>query len=525
MLNIFILLSAIPYPSNPNWESVSGYVSTGGGHADFNGDGITDFAVGEGNDMSQDPNHIYYGNGNTFSTSPSWTSSDSRYSGHLSIGDVNGDGHPDMAVSDYIRSGWGKTVSVLYMNTGTGLGTTPSWTADSAHSFACSFGDVNGDGRPELAFACGEAYNGFDEKAMIYLNNGTGYSSPPWWQSYEAYTAYDVTFGDVNRDGWLDMVLAGNYMPVCLFLNKGGYYATTPDWESSGDYETIQCALGDINGDGYLDLAIAENGQLLGRSRVWVFMNGSGSFENTPSWNSQDSRSYYSTVAFGDPDSDGDLDLAAGGWWEPAVIFENVGGVLQKPPAWSWYRSGLVNEKLTFGGVDNGGLVTLTDTFTMNGRGNVVQLPRMPFQGLVSLSINGTDVPVSKLYAAPEEGFVCFDTSYTTPGTNTIIVTYTYSTSQDLTITNWEDGMGNYLFLNNNSATTELPPAKDGIKVFPNPFVSEAMVSGIKGEAELYDASGRLLGWVKDGWFGSELLPGVYFIESGSQRVKAVKGR
>ncbi|MEO0191571.1 MAG: T9SS type A sorting domain-containing protein [candidate division WOR-3 bacterium] len=522
---VFILLSSIPYPSNPSWESASGYYSTGGGHADLNGDGITDLAVGEGNDMQAAPNHVYYGNGTSFSVNPSWSSTDSRYSGHIAIGDVNGDGHPDLAVSDYIKPGWGKTVSVLYMNTGSGLGTTPVWTTDSMHSFACAFGDVNGDGRPELAFACGEAYNGFAEKAVIYLNNGTGYSSPPWWQSADGLYAYDVTFGDVNRDGWLDMVLAGNYMPVCLFLNKRGYYATTPDWESADDYEAIQCSLGDINRDGYLDLAIAENGQLGGRSRVWVFMNQGGIFENSPSWNSQDSRNYYSTVAFGDPDADGDLDLAAGGWWEPAVIFENIGGTLQKPPGWSWYRSGLVNEKITFGGVDNGGLVTLTDTFTISGRINVVQLPRMPFHELVSLNINGANVPASDLYAAPEEGFVCFDTSYTSTGVNTIILTYTYSVSQDMTITNWENTMGNYLFLNAGPAVTEMPDARPGIRIFPNPFISEATLYRIGGEAELYDASGRLIGKVNEGRFGADLQPGVYFIGSGPQRVKAVKLR
>jgi len=523
MLIAISFVSAIPYPNSPSWESVSGYYSTGGGHADFNGDGITDLAVAEGNDMQAAPNHIYYGNGTTFSVNPSWSSSDARYSGHLAIGDVNGDGHPDLAVSNYMKSGWGKTVSALYMNTGAGLGPTPSWTTDSAHSFACAFGDVNGDGRPELALACGEAYNGFYEKAIIYRNTGAGYSLPPWWQSNDSWTAYDVTFGDVNRDGWLDMVLVGNYMPVCLFLNKRGYYATTPDWESADEYEVIQCALGDINRDGWLDLAIAENGQLLGRSRVWVFMNQGGTFEDSPSWNSQDSRRYYSTVAFGDPDADGDLDLAAGGWWEPAVIFENIGGVLQRPPAWSWYRNGLVCEKITFGGVDNGGLVTLTDTFTLSGRGNVIQLSRMPFHELVSLRINGADVPLSKLYASPEEGFVCFDTSYTTPGANTVIVTYTYSVSQDLTITNWEDGMGNYLFLNNNPSAAELPSPQDGIRVFPNPFLSEAILSGIQGEAELYDASGRLICRVREGRFGAELLPGVYFIRTERQRVKVVK--
>jgi len=525
MLIALPFLAVIPYPSNPSWESAPGYYSTGGGLADLNRDGITDFAVAEGNDMQAAPNHIYYGNGTGFSVNPSWSSSDARYSGHLALGDVNGDGYPDMAVADYISSGWGKTVSALYMNTGTGLAATPSWTSDSMHSFACGLGDVNGDGRPELAFACGEAYNGFYEKAVIYRNTGTGYSSPPWWQSKDSLTAYDVAFGDVNRDGWLDMVLVGNYMPVCLFLNKRGYYATSPDWESAEDYETIQCALGDVNGDGWLDLAIAENGQLLGRSRVWVFMNQGGTFENTPSWSSQDARYYYSTVAFGDPDADGDLDLAAGGWWEPAVIFENIGGVLQRPPAWSWYRNGLVNEKITFGGVDTGGLLTITDTLSLSGRRNTVQLTRMPFHALISLKINGTDVPVSRLYASPEEGFVCFDTSYTVPGTNTIIITYTYSVSQDLTITNWEDGMGNYLFLNNGSGAAELPSPQEGVRVFPNPFLSEAIVSGIRGEAELYDAAGRLLGRVRDGRFGSELSPGVYFIRTGNQRVKAVKSR
>ncbi|MGB0639131.1 MAG: hypothetical protein ACPGTU_07365, partial [Myxococcota bacterium] len=45
-------------------------------------------------------------------------------------------------------------------------------------------------------------------------------------------------------------------------------------------------------------------------------------------------QAYASAVRLSDWDGDGDLDLAAGGWWSPVVVFENRAGTLSSSPVW-----------------------------------------------------------------------------------------------------------------------------------------------------------------------------------------------
>ena len=107
LLAVFIILtfsklySQIPYNQTPNWISTDvTSVSTGGMFADINQDGWLDYVVANGNDMARQKVVVYYNNGNgTFATTPNWQSTDIDYHGHLDVGDVNGDGYPDVAVS------------------------------------------------------------------------------------------------------------------------------------------------------------------------------------------------------------------------------------------------------------------------------------------------------------------------------------------------------------------------------------------------------------------------------------------
>ena len=111
-LFLFIILagyiySQVPFPQNPDWISSDvSSVSTGGAFADINQDGWLDFVVANGNDISIQKLVVYYNNGDgTFPTTPDWQSADIDYHGHLDVGDVNGDGWPDVAVSVYIGIG------------------------------------------------------------------------------------------------------------------------------------------------------------------------------------------------------------------------------------------------------------------------------------------------------------------------------------------------------------------------------------------------------------------------------------
>lgn len=514
---IVFLLTMIPYPGQPDWESIDTDFSTGGALVDIDLDGDIDFITGNGNDMAQNPNRVYYNLNDTLPHIANWSSGDIGYNAHISLGDINYDGYPDLAVANY-GDPYAPQYDKLYYNQSGTFQTISGWRpSDLDNSFACAFGDMDGDGDLDLAIACGESYGDSAQRAKVYLNNNGVMDTIPTWQSNVVSYFYDVSWVDIDSDGDLDLGLARDYGPNLIYLNTGGMLGSTPYWQSANSLGTLKIAFGDVDNDGDLDMVCANNAQLGGVSNCELYLNNGVTLATTPAWTSAN-LNYYSCVALGDVDQDGDLDLAAGGWWESIKVFENIGGTFPQVPTWQWSPTNpynLVCENISFGDVDN------TEINTINGEPHIVTPTQRVFylnnrwiKRIIRVRRLSGDLNQDEYCFSYIDGWISIKNLITQ--IETVWVDYTYSRNLDLIVTNWDQNHGNYLFLN-----TLTPGVADVVKVnnlsyfnFPNPNNGDFVINTNLSEIDLmiYDTSGRLIK-KQTGRMVKIPKPGIYFLQ------------
>jgi hypothetical protein len=296
-------------------------VCAGTAPSDFNGDGISDAAIGAAAPgfVGQGHVHVIYGSRHGLTADASGTALDDQlltsptdglrgFGDAFATGDLNGDGCSDLAVGDVLApdaAGHLAGAVRLYYGSTTGL-QSPPFTLNEALSggtvvrdndrfgMALAMADFNGDGLSDLAV--GAPYT--DLGGEIFMYPGNRVFSP-------LLGARRLSEGD----------------------------GTVPGVDEGGDRIGAAFATGDFNGDGHSDLAIGVPGENLDRGAVFVLPgNGSGSmFATTGSqvW-TQDSTGILGVAQEGDEfgwslssgsfKGNGRTDLAVG------VPFEGVNG-------------------------------------------------------------------------------------------------------------------------------------------------------------------------------------------------------
>jgi Bacterial Ig-like domain (group 3)/FG-GAP-like repeat len=224
---------------------------------DFNGDGIADLAVVNGNSVL-----IFLGNGDgTFTSSP--TNSPTGMSPiTAAVGDYNGDGIPDLAVVNscgpsYPCNNAQGTVTILL---GKGDGTftaSPTSPVAGPSPGGLVVADFNGDGIPDLAVS--NYGNYLDDAITIFLGNGDG-TFNAGVNLTQGSEPNQMAAGDFNGDGIPDLAISFHWNGnVTILPGKGdGTFGIPLIADSYANLSSGYLAAADFNGDGVLDLAIPD---------------------------------------------------------------------------------------------------------------------------------------------------------------------------------------------------------------------------------------------------------------------------
>jgi hypothetical protein len=189
--------------------------------------------------------------------------------GLLHAADLDGDGLNDLIVANNLRS----KINILYNRTGktnlvddakpprklelNELPPDARFRLDSIpvdeHIGAMVVTDLNGDGRPDIAF-----FGDGKDLEVIYNLGTNGWSDPKRWHIEDGQlTANALAEGDLNGDGLTDLVLLGDNGSLYFLAQNADHTLAEPQKISySGTPKAVQIV--DVDGDGKNDLLLVD---------------------------------------------------------------------------------------------------------------------------------------------------------------------------------------------------------------------------------------------------------------------------
>lgn len=333
----------------------------------------------------------------------------------VALADVDGDGDLDALVVSQLLD-----AVTVYRNNGSGgfarsgnvpVGPTPE---------DLQIGDLDADG--DLDFVVG---NTFATTVSVRLNNGNGtFAAAP--DVVVRDHPRGIALGDMDRDGDLDMVVAHS-ASVSTWLNNGSGQFATPYFPGVGMDDPAEVVLADFDRDGHLDVLTDDYGGSL-RLRLGSASGALGPLSVLPAGY------YFGGLTVADLNADGALDIAQSTRDALYLLLNQGGGSFAAPIVFP--LSGTVATSVATGDLDGDGDLDLlvsnylqrrVDEFLNRGAPPVARITGDSLlcgQGTLTLRAVATAPPLAYRWST---GATTPTIAVTRPGTYSVTVTFSGS--------------------------------------------------------------------------------------------------
>ena len=281
---------------------------------DLDCDGIADlvFWSHHDGDYTTTSTGYFSGGDTTFSSSDRWDFSTTAPL-YNEVYDIDQDGYQDILMNNYCGNATCSVYaakSAIYWGSASGYSTSDRTQLSTVGAYANCIGDLDADGYNDVVMT------GYHNGSTYLLNQTVFWGSKAGWSDSDTTTlpAYGVEkcyINDFDADGDEDLYFQsyydGDYTTNSrVFWNTAGAFSTT-DYDDLPGFGTEDSDIADFNNDGYLDIAFADyyDGDYFATS--YVYYGSSSGYSTTK----RNSLTMYGPqeVASADLNSDGYLDL------------------------------------------------------------------------------------------------------------------------------------------------------------------------------------------------------------------------